>query len=88
MNNARSQQEALMNIPAIFSALIGFVVVFGSIVLYFRTIPRGTGPKNVGGFAAKLAFVVAPSAIGLYLGVAGESKAGLLVYIPSNQATD
>jgi len=72
-----------MNTPAILAALIGFAVVFGSIILYFRTIPRGTVPEKVGGFATKLAVGVALCAIGLYLGVAGESNAGPLVYIPS-----
>jgi peroxiredoxin len=72
-----------MNTPAILSALIGFAVVFGAIILYFRTNPRGTVPEKVGGFATKLAIGVALSAMGLYLGATGESNAGLLVYIPS-----
>jgi peroxiredoxin len=83
MNATHSQLEALMNTPAILSALIGFAVVFGSIILYFRTIPRGTVPEKVGGFATKLTIGVALSAFGLYLGITGEGKAGLLVYIPS-----
>jgi peroxiredoxin len=72
-----------MNSPALLSALIGFLVVFGSIVQYFRTIPRGTVPKQIGGFAGKLAFGVALSVIGVYLGATGTGSAGLLVYIPA-----
>ena len=33
-----------MNTLALLSALIGFAVTLGSIILYFRTIPRGTVP--------------------------------------------
>jgi len=83
MNVANPQLEAPMNTPALLSTLIGFAVVFGSIVLYFRTIPRGTVPKKVGGFATKLGMGVALCAIGLYLGVTGDQAAGLLVYIPA-----
>lgn len=70
-----------MNIPAFLSALIGFAVVLGSIILYFRTIPRGTVPKKVGGFATKLAIGVALSVLGIYLGLTGEGSAGALTYI-------
>ena len=72
-----------MNTLALFFALIGFTTVMLSIVTYFRTIPRGKVPKKVGGFAAKLIFGVTLSAIGLYLGLAGEGTSGLLVYIPA-----
>jgi len=72
-----------MNIPAILTATIGFTIVLVSIVLYFRTIPRGTVPKNVGGFRAKLVAGVALSALGVYLGLTGEGSAGLLTYLPA-----
>ena len=72
-----------MNIPAVLSAMIGFAVVLVSIILYFRTIPRGTVPEKVGGFAAKLATGVALSAFGVYLGLTGDGTAGLLVYLPA-----
>ena len=63
--------------------MIGFAVVLVSIILYFRTIPRGTVPEKVGGFAAKLATGVALSAFGVYLGLTGDGTAGLLVYLPA-----
>ena len=70
-----------MNIPAILSATIGFAVVIVAIILYFRTIPRGTVPKKVGGFAAKLVIGVAISALGVYLGLTGVGSAGVLTYV-------
>ena len=72
-----------MNTLALLSVLIGFATVFVSIVTYFRTIPRGTVPIKVGGFAAKLTIGVVLSAIGVYLGLSGEGTAGPLVYIPA-----
>ena len=75
-----------MNTPAILSAIIGFAVVFVTIILYFRTIPRGTVPEKVGGFASKLAIGVTLSAFGVYLGLTGESSAGMLTYIPAGLA--
>ena len=72
-----------MNTPAILSAMIGFAVVLVTIILYFRTIPRGTVPEKVGGFAAKLAVGVALSAFGVFLGLTGDGAAGLLVYLPA-----
>ncbi len=72
-----------MNIMAILTALIGFAVVLVSIVLYFRTIPRGTVPKEIGGFATQLTIGVALSALGIYLGVTGEGSAGALTYVPA-----
>ena len=72
-----------MNIPAILTATIGFAIVLVSIILYFRTIPRGTVPKKIGGFATKLVIGVALSALGIYLGLIGEGSAGVLTYIPA-----
>ena len=72
-----------MNILAVLSAIIGFAVVFGAIILYFRTIPRGTVPEKIGGFSAKLAIGVALSALGVYFGITGDGTAGLLVYLPA-----
>ena len=72
-----------MNTLAFLSALIGFAVTLGSIILYFRTIPRGTVPEKVGGFASRLGVGVAISAIAVYLGVTGDGRAGFLVYLPA-----
>ena len=72
-----------MNTTAILTATIGFVIVLVSIILYFRTIPRGTVPREIGGFATKLVVGVALSALGLYLGLTGEGSAGVLTYVPA-----
>ena len=70
-----------MQSTALLSAIFGFATVFGSIILYFRTIPRGTVPKKVGAFAFVLAIGVALSATGFYLGITGEG--GVLIYVLS-----
>jgi peroxiredoxin len=75
-----------MNFLAILAALFGFGVVFTTIILYFRTIPRGTVPEKVGGFAAKLGIGVVLSALGVYLGLTGEGSAGVLTYVPAGLA--
>lgn len=72
-----------MNTDALSFAVIGFVVVFVTLILYFRTIPRGTVPVEIGGFASKLVIGVALSAGGIYLGYSGAGTAGPLVYIPA-----
>ena len=69
-----------MNTPAILTALVGFVIVLTSIILYFRTIPRGTAPKKVGGFAAKLWIGVGFCLVGVYLGLTGEGSASGWTY--------
>ncbi|KPA21129.1 putative peroxiredoxin [Shimia sp. SK013] len=70
-----------MNTAAILTAMAGFAIVLISIILYFRTIPRGTVPEKVGGFATKLIIGVALSLIGVYLGLTGEGMAGALTYV-------
>jgi len=70
-----------MNTTAFLSALIGFTIVMVTLILYFRTIPRGTVPEKVGGLVAKLAVGVALSALGLYLGLTGEGSVGAVTYI-------
>ena len=77
------QLERPVNSLALFLSLIGFVVVLGTIVQYFRTIPRGTVPKKVGAFATKLAVGVVLSFVGVYLGITGAGSAGFLVYVPA-----
>jgi peroxiredoxin len=72
-----------MNTLAVLTAIAGFTIVLASIILYFRTIPRGTVPKKIGGFATKLAVGVALSIVGVYLGITGTGSSGLLVYIPA-----
>ena len=70
-----------MNTPAILTTIAGFTIVLTSIILYFRTIPRGTVPKKIGGFATKLVIGVLLSLIGVYLGLTGEGSAGALTYV-------
>jgi len=69
-----------MNTAAFLSALVGFAIVLTSIVLYFRTIPRGTVPEKVGGFASQLIAGVALALVGVYLGLTGEGSAGGWTY--------
>jgi peroxiredoxin len=70
-----------MNTPAILTAIAGFTIVLTTIIMYFRTIPRGTVPKKVGGLATKLLIGVGLSLVGAYLGLTGEGSAGALTYV-------
>lgn len=70
-----------MNTPAILTAVAGFAIVLTSVILYFRTIPRGTVPEKVGGFATKLLIGVGLSLVGVYLGLTGEGSVGVLTYV-------
>jgi peroxiredoxin len=72
-----------MIIPALLLAIVGFAVVLTSIVLYFRTIPRGAVPEKIGGFATKLVIGVALCIAGMYLGLTGDGSAGALTYVPA-----
>ncbi len=55
-----------MNTDALSFAVIGFVVVFVTLILYFRTIPRGTVPVEIGGFFSKLFLRVGLSGGGVF----------------------
>ena len=72
-----------MNTYALLSAFAGFAIVIGSLTAYFSTIPRGTVPVKIGGFATKLIIGVALAAGGMYLGLTGTASAGVLVYVPA-----
>ncbi|AEF54377.1 peroxiredoxin family protein [Marinomonas posidonica] len=72
-----------MNIIALSASLFGFVFTFATIVLYFRTIPRGKVPKKVTGLATRLVLGVSASATGIILGATGVSSAGWIVNLPA-----
>ena len=72
-----------MNTYALLSALAGFGIVMGTLTLYFATIPRGTVPVKVSGFAVRLVLGVALAAVGIYLGLTGAATSGALVYVPA-----
>ncbi|TDO99536.1 peroxiredoxin family protein [Marinomonas balearica] len=72
-----------MNLIALSLSLFGFVFTFATIVLYFRTIPRGTVPKSVTGLTARLVLGVSSSVMGIFLGATGVGSASLAVYLPA-----
>jgi len=72
-----------MNTLALLSAVIGFLIVAIPLVLYFRTIPRGTVPKKMGGFLGILIAGVTLNVFAVFLGITGTGTAGPLVYIPA-----
>ncbi|MEL6234316.1 MAG: peroxiredoxin family protein [Pseudomonadota bacterium] len=75
-----------MNTAAVLLAFAGLGVTLATIILYLRTIPRGTVPEKVGAFALKLAVGVGLAAVAIFLGVTGAGWAGALVYVPAGLA--
>ena len=66
-----------MNTIAVGLALASFVVVFGFVVRYLRTIPRGKVPVSVTPFASQLGAGLILGLAALYFAVTGEGSVGI-----------
>ncbi|WP_108649466.1 peroxiredoxin family protein [Dongshaea marina] len=62
-------------------AAAGFVVTFGSVILYFRTIPRGKVPEKVGGFAFSLILGMLLAFIAIAIALRDQIFGEPLIYI-------
>ena len=72
-----------MNTLALGLSAAGFVVVMGTLVSYFATIPRGTVPVKIGGLVVRLSVGVALAALAILSSSQGAGSAGALVIAPA-----
>ena len=72
-----------MNTIAFGLALAGFLVIFGTIIAYFRTIPRGRVPVKVGGIVLKLSVGILLAILAVICTFRGAGPAEPLVLVPA-----
>ena len=72
-----------MNTVALGMSTGGFLVVTGTVVTYFRTIPRGTVPVRIVGLSVKLCIGIALAVAGVVWSYRHSGSAGVAVIAPA-----